>query len=115
MDKKTPKRILSSALSMSLTSSDVQIAQITPKKEKARASKTFVSPFFILKIRIKNAIMTNEKMFIICALFCQTPIRDKSGIKTVPPPSPIAPSTPDNNPKSINNANIFDFLFRFDF
>lgn len=115
IDKKTPKSVLSRLLFISFTSKDVQIAKIMPKKEKTRASKTFVSPFLILNIRTKNAITTKEKMLITCALFCHTPSKDRSGISTVPPPSPIAPRTPDSAPNKINNANTLPPLYTKDF
>ncbi len=115
IDKKTPKRILSRLLLISFTSIDVQIAKIMPKKEKTRASKTLVSPFFILNIRTKKAMTTKEKILITCALFCHTPSKDSSGISTVPPPSPIAPRTPASAPNKINNANILSPPYTKDF
>ena len=104
--KNTPNRIFSIEFSIFCTSNDVIIAKITPTSEKTSAGNTFVNPLFMLKNNMKNDIITNEKTLITCALFCATPIMLKSGIKTVPPPSPMAPRAPETTPRIINTIHI---------
>jgi hypothetical protein len=103
--KKLPKRYFDKFSSRFLTKRADKNENKHPAIPKIADGKK--STFFLLIFigRRKMDIIIKEKMFATCALFWLTDKRDKRGISTLPPPSPIAPSVPPITP--INTNSIF--------
>ncbi len=79
------------------------VATRLPKSPKTSDGKGSIILVFRLMKMDTIDMRIKEKTLITWALFWEIDRRDKSGIRMLPPPSPILPKMPDKVPITISN------------